>query len=256
MKFMIKELIHYRHLLWMLTWRDIRIRYKQTLMGFAWVLFMPLLYVGAGLVISRFAKIDSGKIPYPLFMLIGVLPWSFFVASLKFGTNSLVSNVNLVTKIYFPREVLPLSSIMACFVDFLVASLFVAAALVFYVARGEASITPWTLFVPAVVLCQIMLTAGLSMLLSMGNLFFRDTKYIVDGVLTVGVFGTAVYYPLDGLFLLNPMTPILNMYRDLLAYGRAPDWMMFICIGATSTLALIVGWVSFHRSEFLFAENI
>ena len=256
MKFMIKELIEYRHLLWMLTWRDIRIRYKQTVMGFAWVLFMPLLYVGAGLVIGRFAKIDSGRMPYPLFVMIGVLPWSFFVASLKFSTNSLVANLNLVTKIYFPREVLPLSSIGACFLDFLVASLFIAVALGFYMVRGEASITPWALFVPIVMLSQILMTVGLGLLLAMANLLYRDIKYIVDGVLTVGVFVTAVYYPLGGLFMLNPMTPILNAYRDLLVYGHAPDWMALSYVFTFGLIIFLVGWVSFHKGEFWFAENI
>jgi len=253
---MIKELVEYRHLLWMLTWRDIRIRYKQTVMGFAWVFFMPLLFVGAGLVISRIANFDTGRVPYPLFMLIGVLPWTFFVASLKFSTSSLVSNANLVTKVYFPREVFPLSAIGACLTDFLVGSVLVAGAVAYYWWQGAVAVSPWALLLPVILLFQVLLTIGLGLVLAMANLFFRDIKYIVDGLLTVGIFGTAVYYPLGGMFLLNPMNPILNAYRDVLAYGRAPDWGAFGLTAAVSLGILVVGWVTFDRCEFLFAENI
>jgi len=207
-------------------------------------------------VISRVATFDTGNIPYPLFMLIGVLPWTFFVSSLKFGTNSLASNINLVTKIYFPREVFPFSAVGACFADFLVACLLLVGVMVFYSLQGQAFFSFWVLFVPIIVIFQILFTAGLSLLLAMANLFFRDTKYIVDGILTIGVFATPVYYPLHGMFLLNPMTPILNIYRDLLAYGRAPAWDTVSYVAAISLCTFFIGWISFRRSEFLFAEYI
>jgi ABC-type polysaccharide/polyol phosphate export permease len=225
-------------------------------MGVAWVFFMPFLYGGAGLVINRFAKFDTGNVPYPLFMLIGILPWTFFISALKFSTTSLISNMQLITKIYFPREVLPLSAINACFVDFIISCLLVAGAFVFYAIQGSVHITAWVLLVPVVMIFQIMLTAGLCLLLAMGNLFLRDIKYIVDGLLTVGIFATSVYYPLGGIFLLNPMTAIINVYRDLLAYGHAPDWSMLSYIAAVSSFTMLTGWLCFHKGEFLFAENI
>lgn len=252
---MTRELWNYRHLLYMLTWRDIRIRYKQSVMGLAWAMFMPLLYVGAGLVISRVARFDTGSVPYPLFMLVGVLPWTFFLASLRFGTASLVSNMNLVTKIYFPREVFPLSAIGACLVDFLIGAVLVAGAVGYYAVQGRATLNAWALATPAVLIVQLMLTSGLALLLSMANLYFRDVKYILEAILTVGVFATAVYYPLGGWFELNPMTPVLNAYRDLLCYGRPPG-ATFAVVAAGSAALLAGAWWAFHQAEFTFAENI
>lgn len=251
-----KGIIKYRHLFWMLTWRDLRIRYKQAIMGFAWVIFMPLLYLGAGIVLGRLANVNTGRVPYLLFVLIGVLPWSFFVSSIKFATTSLVSNVNLVTKIYFPRSIIPLSAIAACFVDFMVSIFFMAAVLIYYIAVGEAAISAWAFFVPLVIASQCLFTFGVGLLLSMCNLFFRDTKYVVDGLLTVGIFATSVYYPLHGYFLLNPLTLYLNLYRDLLAYGRAPDWLSLAIVLILSVIVLLAGTLVFEKGEYSFAENL
>ena len=252
---MFGELWRYRHLLYMLAWRDIRIRYKQSVMGLAWALFMPGLYIAAGLVVGRVAKIQT-PVPYPLFLLIGVLPWTFFVSGLKFGTTSLVSNINLVTKIYFPREVFPLAAVGACLADLLVGLALLAAALGYYGITGRATVSAWAMLAPAILLVEVLLTAGAAFVLSAANLFLRDVRYVVEAVLMVGVFVTAVYYPLDGWFNLNPLTGILNALRAVLCYGQPPDWAALAGVSAGSLGLFLLGWWAFHRSEYAFAENI
>src|SRR3989304_8226643 len=183
MREMISELIEYRHLLFMLTWRDIRVRYKQSIMGFLWAIFMPMMIVCAGILVKKGFSIVSGK-PMEFMELASVsvkaLPWAFFVGSIRFATNSLVGRSNLVTKIYFPREVLPLSSVLANLFDFLIAG----AVLILILAIARIGVSIYLLWLPLILIFLILFTAGISMFLSCANLFFRDVKYIVEVILT------------------------------------------------------------------------
>src|SRR3972149_500293 len=174
---MIKELIQYRHLLYMLTWRDIKIKYKQSVMGFFWAILMPMLIVAAGLLVKKGFSMVSGR-PLELTELASVsvkaIPWAFFVGSIRFSTNSLTGNSNLVTKIYFPREVFPIASVLANLFDFAVASVVVVAML----AVARIGVSVYLLWLPVLLILLILLTLGLGMFLACGNLFFRDVKYI------------------------------------------------------------------------------
>lgn len=258
---MFRELIQYRNLLWMLTLRDIKIRYKQTVMGFLWAVFMPLLIVCAGLIVKKGFSIVSGK-PLVLSELISVsiksLPYSFFIASIRFATNSLVGNSNLVTKIYFPREVFPVAAVLANLFDFLLATFF----LVVILAVAGFPVDHQVAWVPILVLLLILFTTALGMILSCANLFFRDVKYIVEVLVTFAIFFTPVFYDaaLFGkwapLLLLNPVGAILENINTVVILHRPPDlfWVaysMFWSVGG-----LVLSWSIFHKLEFLFAENV
>lgn len=253
------EILSSRELLFEMTKRDLLLRYKQTVMGFAWAVFMPLLNTAVfSVIFMRVAQIDVGA-PYPLFAFCGLLVWNFFASTQKFALTSLTSNTNLVTKVYFPREVFPVSAALVCLVDFAVASLVLIALMIYY----QTPVTGALVFLPLVIVVHLMFTIGVALFVSMANLFYRDVKYIFDIVLTVGMFATSVLYPADlvkgtlaTVMRLNPMTPIIDAYRDVLIFGRFPQTTPFLIAVGFSALTLFLGWLLFHRAEFEFAENV
>lgn len=254
---MVLEMVEYRELLARMTARDLLLRYKQTMMGFGWAIFMPLINtIIFSVVFMRVAPIDTG-VPYPLFAFCGLLCWNFFASSLRFAVNSLTSNVNLVTKVYFPKEIFPVSAVIVCLVDFAVGG----SVLVLMMAYYGTPVTPALLFLPAVVAVQLAFTLGIALLLAMGNLFYRDVKYLFEVVITVWMFATAVVYPIElvggnlgRLMAANPMTPILDAYRAILLRGEMPATGPFLFAATVSLAMLSVSWLAFHRGEFAFAE--
>src|SRR5262245_34450556 len=178
---MFSELIEYRELLFQMTRRDLLIRYKQAIMGFGWAIFMPVLNAAIFTVVfTRVSPLDL-DVPYPIYVYAGLLPWNFFASALKFSMTCLTSNSTLVTKTYFPREVLPVSAVLVALVDFIVASSVMAALMIYY----HFAVT-WTfLFLPVIVVVQLMFTGGMALALAMGNLFLRDVKYLTEVILTV-----------------------------------------------------------------------
>ena len=258
---MLKELLKYRDLLVMLTLRDIKIRYKQAAMGFLWAIFMPIIAVTAGILIKAAISITSNK-PLDLAGVISisvkVLPWTFFASAIKFSVNSLVGNRELVTKIYFPREVFPFASILACLFDFLIASV----TLTLLLALARVGISVHLFFLPAILIFLILFTSGLGLFLSSANLFFRDVKYIVEIILMFGMFFTPVFYEAatfgryKTLLLLNPIGSILESLNSIVVLHTMPDIFWFTYTGIASVLVFIAGLAIFHRLEPLFAENI
>ena len=261
MKEMINELIQNRHLLYMLTCRDIKVKYKQSVMGILWALFMPMMIVAAGIIIKLAISFVSGK-PFVFMDIASVsvkaLPWSFFITSIKFSTNSLVSNRNLVTKIYFPREVFPLASVFGCMFDFVIASIILVLILIF----GQIGISLHILWIPCLLLLLTILVLGLAMILSSANLFFRDVKYIVDVFLTFAIFFTPVFYESSTfgkwapLILINPISSILEAINAIVVLHTSPNIFWTLYAGFLSTACFLSGWSIFHRAEFLFAERI
>ncbi len=258
---MIREIIRYRDLLWMLTLRDIRIRYKQAAMGFLWAIFMPMIAAFSGILVREaMAMVTNTAVNRQEIIAISlkVVPWTFFVSALKFAVQSLVGNSTLVTKIYFPRAVLPLSSILACFFDFGIALLVLTVLLVVL----KVSVSVHYLVLPILILFLFCFTAGLGMLLSAANLFFRDVKYIVEIILTFGIFLTPVLYPASAfhhyepLLLLNPIGSILESLSDIVVFNRFPAFIWFIYAGVSSILVFFIGLMVFEKTEPLFAENI
>ena len=256
---MVAELVEYRELLVQMTKRDLLLRYKQTVMGFGWAIFMPLVNTAVfSVIFTRVAPIDTG-VPYPLFAFCGLLAWNFFASTLRFAVTSLVSNMSLVTKVYFPRELFPLSAMLVGVVDLLVGAVVLVGLMLYY---GVSS-SPLLLWLPVILVVQMAFTMGVGLLLAMANLFYRDVKYLFEVVLTVWMFATSVLYDvgrlggrLETLALLNPMTPIIDGYRDILFFNRSPFTPAFGAASAISLVCLMVAWVVFHRAEFTFAENV
>ena len=258
---MFREQLRYRELLFTLASRDIRTRYKHSLVGIGWAVFVPfIMMVVIGTFFPRFTGMPppKGGIAYPIWLYCALAPWQFFQQSVVRGTQSLVINRNLVTKIYFAREVLPFSAILTAGFDFLIASTVLAGMMFFY------KIAPaWTIgFVPVVLLIQLLFSCGVVLLLSMVNLFYRDVGQVISVMMQIWMFATAVIYPIEGggwlrvLNTLNPMTPIINSYRALILYGELPDWASLGPAAAISVALFAIAWVVFHASEFRFAENV
>ncbi len=254
----VAEQFEYRELLYQMIRRDLLLRYKQSVMGFGWAVFMPLINtVIFSVIFTRVAPVETGM-PYPLYAFCGLLVWNFLAMALKFAVGSLSSNSGLVTKVYFPREIFPLSAVLVSLVDFAVAFVALVVLLAWYGVGVH-----WTLLLlPVVVLVQVMFTIALALLLSMGNLFYRDVKYLFEILLAVWMFTTSVVYPVEQMggrlaqfAMLNPMTPIVEAYRDVLIRGVLPA-PAFAYVSLASLAFLGVAWLQFHRAEFQFAENV
>lgn len=256
---MLSEQSEYRGLLWQITMRDLLIRYRQTAMGVGWAIFMPLVNTAVfSVIFSKVTHLDTG-VPYPVFAYTGLLVWNFLVSSLRFCTISLTSNPTLVTKVYFPREIFPFSAVLVGLVDFGVAALVLVGLMAFY------GIAPswWVLCLPLILVTQVVFTAACGLVLAMGNLFYRDVKYLFEIVLTVWMFGSSVLYPIShvegfvgAIQVVNPMTAIIDAYRAVLLYHQPPAVGPLAAAVACSFLAFGAAWLTFHRAEFTFAENI
>jgi lipopolysaccharide transport system permease protein len=261
MKEELKELYRYRELLYMITYRDVRVRYKQSIMGFLWAILMPILIVGAGVVVRYAYAMASGK---PLqaddiaSVAVKSLPWSFLVSSIRFSCNSLINNQNLVTKVYFPKEVFPIAAVMASLFDFLVA----AAALVLFLLVIQVGWSVQLVWVPLLVLLMVVLAVGIAMIISAASLFFRDVKYVVEVVLTFGIFFTPVLYDVQMFgrkgewLLLNPVAPILEGFGACIVHHQAPDLRWLAYSFSFSLIGLFGGYVLFKHLEPGFAESI
>ena len=272
------ELWQSRELLFQLALRDIRIRYKQAVMGFGWAILMPVMVVGAGLIVrlvivrSTGAALDTADFGG---MAAKAVCWAFFAGALGFATASLTANVNLVSKIYFPREVLPLASIAAQLFDSLIAAVALAIALPFL----GVHVTPALAWLPVLAFLLVALTAASGLFLSCANLFFRDVKYIVQLLLTFGIFFTPVLIEPSmlgttgaRLMMLNPLAPILEGVRlSLGGHGllhtiteQAASGALIVVwepwyLGYSAAWAILGFLVSlhiFHRLEFIFAEYL
>jgi lipopolysaccharide transport system permease protein len=256
----VRRLAQYRELVYNLAARDLKIRYKQSVLGAAWAILQPFaLMVVFSVIFSLFVKVKTPGIPYPVFSYVALVPWTFFANTLSFGVGSLVNNANLVAKIYFPREVFPLASLLACFVDFLVAATIVAAMLVSY----HIGLTPQLLWLPLIVLLQMAFMMGLLLVLSAANVFFRDIRLLLPFLLQLWMYVTPVIYPLTVmparyrlLFSLNPMTGIIDAYRRVIAQGVAPDSWLLLVPMVSSLLLLALGYRVFKGVEMQFADVI
>jgi len=265
----VSELVRYRQLWLSLTWRDLRVRYKQSVLGIAWAVLLPLsMMLVFTFVFTR--AIDARavlgvRMPYALYAYTGLVPWTFFSVSLGGCVNSLVANRNLVTKVHFPREVFPLSCVAGAFVDFCIAIVVLVGLVAYFHLTGSWSFSPtaalW--FLPVVVVVQIALTVGLGMLLAMANLFYRDVRQVFGVAIQLWMFISAVVVPVptDGTLLarlisINPLVPIVNGYRDCVIHGQLPAMGPLVYATVVAAAALIGGWVCFRRASFRFAECI
>jgi lipopolysaccharide transport system permease protein len=255
---MLAEQRQYWELLIRMTERDLLIRYKQTVMGFAWAVFMPLVNTAVFSVIFMRVAPLATPIAYPLFAFCGLWAWNFFASALRFSVTSLTSNANLVSKVYFPREIFPFSAIAVCFVDFAIGSVVLIVLMFWYRVLPGVHL----LWLPVIMAVHVAFTTAVALILSMANLFYRDVKYLFEIVITVWMFATSVIYPVDRIggalgvaFRLNPMTQVIDAYRAVLLLN-APPSPAFGAVAVVSVVFLMAGWLLFHRLEFQFAENL
>ena len=252
------ELWPFRELLAILVWRDLKVRYRQTILGAAWILGQPLLTMLIfTFIFNRLAKIDSGSVvPYEIFVLTGLLPWNFFVAAVQNSGNSLIGNTHLISKVYFPRLLVPTSAILAALVDLAVCCLLLAIMLIWYAIPIVINIV----VLPAVIVLACGLSLGMGLWLSALNVEYRDIRVVMPFLLQMWMFATPVVYPLHLLperyqFLasLNPMTGVVEAFRWCLIGTPLPANALAFSITAMLGL-LLSGAFYFRRMERRFVD--
>lgn len=254
------SLLKYRDLFWQLTTREIRARYKQSILGYGWAIFIPLInLLVLSIVFSHLFRVPTGDIPYPIFLLVALVPWTFMVSSITLATSSIVSSSSLVTKIKLPREILPITAVTARVIDLVITSMVLILFLVAYQVGFHLTL----LYVPFIFLIQLLLIIGIAFFLSATNVFFRDIENAVSVALSMWMYLTPIVYSpqlipenLRLYFNLNPMTGIINAYRVTILYGTAPEWGWFFYSITFSVVIFISGLVYFKQRAKYFADII
>jgi lipopolysaccharide transport system permease protein len=252
----LRDLWNYRELLYFLTWRDVKVRYKQTLLGAAWALLQPLLLMLIfTFFFSRLAGINSGSVPYPLFAYAGLLPWTFFAGAVANGGNSLVGSTNLITKVYFPRMFIPAAAVGAGLVDLAISFGLLVVLMIYYGVGLHGSLA----LLPLLVILTTLFALAVGMLMSALNVKYRDIRYALPFMIQVWMFASPVIYPIPDnwrwVLALNPMTGIIEGFRAAL-FGQQFDWAA-LGLSAAITLALLVySAFTFTRMEKSFADVI
>lgn len=254
-----RELWAYRELLYFLTLRDVKVRYKQTALGAAWAIIQPLfMMLVFSLFFGRLAKVPSDGIPYPIFCFCALLPWQLFAHALTESSNSLVANERLITKVYFPRLVVPMSAVLGGLVDFAVAFVLLLAMMFYY-----GIVPTWAVVtLPAFILLAIMTALGVGLWLSALNVKYRDVRYTINFLIQFWLFATPVAYPSSivperwrALYGLNPMAGVVDGFRWALLGKQPPGAMLAVSVGVV-ILILVGGLYYFRRMEQEFADVV
>jgi len=256
----LRELWQYRELLYILIWRDIKVRYKQTAIGAAWAVIQPFFaMVVFSLIFGRLAKIPSEGLPYPIFAYSALLPWQFFAKALTEASTSLVANERVITKVYFPRLLVPTAVVLAGLLDFGIAFLILLGMMVFY------GITPswFILFIPLFLLLAIITALGVSFWLSALDVEYRDVRYTLPFLTQLWFFATPVVYPSTivppswrALYGLNPMVGVIEGFRWALLGSAPPDPRMLLVSSLLASLLFMSGLIYFRRMERTLADRI
>ena len=255
-----REIWQYRELLYFFTWRDIKVRYKQTVIGIMWAVFQPFMtMVVFSIFFGHFAKMPSDGAPYPVFVFVGLLLWQFFSSSLNGASASLTGNTGIITKVYFPRLILPISSTLTNFVDFSISLVILIGIMVYYrFIPGLAGL--WIL--PLLLVITFMIAVGAGMFLASVNVKYRDVRYALPYFIQMLLFITPVIYPpsIAGKFswvlALNPMTGVIKAARSAIL-GNAPvNWILLGISAGFGILVLIIGTVFFKKTERYFADVV
>lgn len=255
----LRELWEYRELLYILAWRDVKVRYKQTVIGALWVILQPIMTMALfSVIFGLFAKLPSNGIPYPIFVLTGLLPWQLFARALSDSSTSLVSNQSLVSKVYFPRIMIPLASVLAGMVDFGIAMVILVLMMLVYGVVPTAAI----LTLPLFLLLAIISAMAVGLWLSALNVKYRDVMYTIPFLTQFWFFATPIAYSSSiiperwrGLFGLNPMAGVVEGFRWALL-GAAPPGAMLAVSVAIVIVLLVGGLIYFNRTEDSFADLI
>ena len=253
------EIWHSREILYFLAWRDVKVRYKQAALGVAWAVLQPLLTM---LIFTFFfgklARIPSDGVPYPLFSYSALLLWTYFAVTLAQVGNSLVANSSLITKIYFPRVLLPAAAALGGLLDLVVGSVFLVALLIYYHVAPS-----WTVFLTPIFVGEtVLLVMGVGMLLAALNVRYRDVKYTIPFLTQIGLYVTPVIYPVSflphrvqGWVALNPMTGVVQGFRACL-FGGHVDWDVLASSWVVTLLLLLLGTWHFRSTERVFADIV
>ena len=255
----LKDIWAYRELLFFLTWRDVKVRYKQTALGAAWAILQPLfMMVIFTIFFGRLAGVGSSGIPYPLFALAGLVPWTFFANAITASGNSLVGSAHLITKVYFPRLIVPAAAMLAGLVDFLLAFVLLCVLMVYY----RVTLTVQILFLPVLVLMTALFSLGVGTWMSALNVKYRDVRFALPFLIQLWLFVSSVILPSSSippkyrwLLLLNPMSGIIEGYRSAL-FGLPFDWPALSIAAVLTLLTLIYAIFAFARVERSFADII
>jgi lipopolysaccharide transport system permease protein len=255
----LRELWIYRELLYFLTWRDIKVRYKQTVLGAAWAIIQPFFtMVVFSLFFGKLAKISTGEIPYPIFSYAGLLPWTFFANALNQSSNSLVGSAHMITKVYFPRLIVPISSVLSGVVDFAIAFTVLIAMMIFYQVQPTLGV----LFLPLFLLLALVTSLGVGLWLSSLNVQYRDVRYVVPFLTQFWLFATPVIYPSTlleepwrTLYGINPMVGVVEGFRWALL-GSEPPGPMLAVSTLVAVILLVSGAFYFRRMEKTFADVV
>lgn len=254
----LKELWRYRELLYFFTWRDLKVRYKQTLIGAVWAILQPLVTMVIFTVFfGKLTQMPSDGVPYPIFVYVGLLFWQFFSSALSETSNVLISNQAIITKVYFPRLILPLSSVLTKFVDFAIASLILIGMMFYY------GYTPHLLgifIIPLLLLITFMAAVGSGLCLASVNVKYRDVRYALPFFIQILLFLTPVIYPASiagnysWLLALNPMTGVIQSARAALLGTTPINWLLLAISSVACLCLLIVGGIYFKKIERYFAD--
>ena len=255
------ELYAYRELLLSFAIREIKLRYKQTIMGVSWAIIQPLVMMVVFTVIfSKFIKVSSEGLPYPIFSYSALLPWTFFSTSVSFGSVSLLTDSNLIKKIYFPRETIPLASIIAAGVDIGIASLVFLVMMVYYRVPVSTSMLYMAVLLPLLVL----FTAAVVLLLSATNVYFRDVRFAVPFIVQLWLFATPIAFSMEAVperfrllyVVINPLAGLIDGFRSIILHGRPPVAAHLAVVAVVSVGLFLGSYVFFKRLERNFADVI
>ena len=254
----VKEIINYKQMLISLIQSDLRTRYKGSFLGFLWTFVNPLmLLIIYSVVFTQVMRVDIDN--YSIFVFVGLLPWIYFQTSIQSSANSIVDNANLVKKIYFPREILPLSIVFGGFINYLFGVIILLIAL--FVTGINLSITIF--YFPVILLIQTIFTVGVALLISSINVFFRDLSHILSILLTGLFYCTPIIYPTNMIpekytvyFNLNPLKPFFQAYHDIFYYKQLPEMESIVIILIISIVSFYLGWFTFNKLNKKFAEEV
>lgn len=250
----------YRELLYFLAWRDVKVRYKQAALGASWAVIQPLLtMVIFTLFFGRLAGVPSDGIPYPLFSFCALVPWTYFSTTLSQAGNSLISNSSLITKVYFPRALLPAATVLSGLVDFVMGAVFLALMMIYYHVKPGWSL----LMVPLFLGGMVVLAFSVSMILAAMNVRYRDVKYALPFLIQIWLFVTPIIYPvafltpkMKRLLVFNPLAGFLEGFRSSLFNTRKMDWHLVGTSALVTAFLLVVGAMYFRKTERTFADIV
>jgi len=256
----LRDLWLYRELIFFMTWRDLKVRYKQTLLGASWAILQPFMtMIVFSIFFGNLAKVPSDGVPYPIFSYTALIPWTLFSKALQDASRSLVANRHMITKVYFPRMILPLSSVMAGLVDFLIAFIVLFGMMCYY--KIPPTVNVWAL--PLFLLLALVTAVGVGLWLSALNVLYRDINYVLPFLTQFWMYLTPIAYPSSMIpaewqviYALNPMTGVVEGFRWALLGTGQPPGITTLVSSIAAVVLLISGMFFFRRMERLFADMV